>query len=220
MVGKCREWTEEQVETAAVLCLVYGKFIEVWRQKEQAMHNSQLAKLLLANSAREVRTPLNAIINYLEIALEGPLDADTREHISKSHCASKSLIYVINDLLDLTKTEEGQDLIKEEIIDLPAALREAADAFRGDAKRKDIDFQVIEHPEFPQDVYGDQRRTRQAVVNIIANSVQNTSSGFIRVEMWLQDLTNTRAIFEIVVSDSGVGISDARLDDCSESSSR
>lgn len=177
------------------------------------MHNSQLTKLLLANSAHEVRTPLNAIINYLEIALEGPLDEDTREHISKSHSASKSLIYVINDLLDLTKTEEGQDLIKEEVFDLPSTIREAAEAFRGDAKRKEVDYQVIEHPGFPQDVYGDARRTRQAVANIIANSIQNTSAGFIRIEMWLQDLTDSRAIVEIVVSDSGVGMSSSRLDD-------
>jgi light-regulated signal transduction histidine kinase (bacteriophytochrome) len=69
VIRKCREWTEEEIETAAVLCLVYGKFIEVWRQKEAALQNSQLTKLLLANSAHEVRTPLNAIINYLEIAL-------------------------------------------------------------------------------------------------------------------------------------------------------
>ena len=99
IVGQCRDWTEEQIETAAVLCLVYGKFIEVWRQKEVALQNSQLTKLLLANSAHEVRTPLNAIINYLEIALEGSIDSETREHLSKSHSASKSLIHVVNDLL-------------------------------------------------------------------------------------------------------------------------
>jgi light-regulated signal transduction histidine kinase (bacteriophytochrome) len=75
VVGKCRDWTEEEVETAAVVCLVYGKFIEVWRQKEAALQNSQLTKLLLANSAHEVRTPLNAIINYLEIALGLSTDA-------------------------------------------------------------------------------------------------------------------------------------------------
>ena len=111
-MGKCREWTEEEIETAAVLCLVYGKFIEVWRQKEAALQNSQLTRLLLANSAHEVRTPLNAIINYLEIALEGALDTETRDNLAKSHSASKSLIYVINDLLDLTKTEEGGELTK------------------------------------------------------------------------------------------------------------
>lgn len=102
VLGKCREWSEEQIETAAVLCLVYGKFIEVWRQKEAALQNSRLTRLLLANSAHEVRTPLNAIINYLEIALEGSLDQETRDNLARSHSASKSLIYVINDLLDLT----------------------------------------------------------------------------------------------------------------------
>jgi len=71
-----------------------------------------MASLLLNNASHEgsclidgltvVRTPLNAIINYLEIALEGHLDQDTREHLVKSYAASKSLIYVINDLLDLT----------------------------------------------------------------------------------------------------------------------
>ena len=89
IVGKCREWTEEQIETAAVLCLVYGKFIEVWRQKEAALHKSELTKLLLANSAHEVRTPLNAIINYLEIALEGAIDPETRENLSRSHSGTE-----------------------------------------------------------------------------------------------------------------------------------
>ena len=69
------------------------------------MHNTELMRLLLANSAHEVRTPLNAIINYLEIALDGSLHHETRENLAKSHSTSKPLIYVINDLLNLTKTE-------------------------------------------------------------------------------------------------------------------
>ena len=133
IVGRCRDWTDEEIETGSVLCLVYGKFIEVWRQKEAALQNSQLTRLLLANSAHEVRTPLNAIINYLEIALEGQLDQDTRENLSRSHSASKSLVYVINDLLDLTKTEGGQTLVKDEPFDLLQTLKEATDAFIGDA---------------------------------------------------------------------------------------
>lgn len=212
VVGKCREWTEEQVETAAVLCLVYGKFIEVWRQKEAALQSSQLTRLLLANSAHEVRTPLNAIINYLEIALEGALDQETRENLAKSHSASKSLIYVINDLLDLTKTEEGKDLIKDEIFDLPAAIREATDLFNGDVKRKGIEYTVVEHPGVPQFVHGDQRRVRQAVANITANAVQHTSNGFVHVDIWLQEITNNKVNIEIVVEDSGAGMSNQKLD--------
>ena len=212
VVGKCREWTEEQIETAAVLCLVYGKFIEVWRQKEAALQNSELTKLLLANSAHEVRTPLNAIINYLEIALEGAIDQETRDNLSRSHSASKSLVYVINDLLDLTKTEEGHDLIKDEVFDLPATVREATDSFTGDAKRKRIEYAVVEHPGVPQFVVGDQRRVRQAISNVTANAIKYTSNGAVKVELWLADHQEHRVDIDIVVQDTGSGMSAEKLD--------
>jgi len=210
--GKCREWTEEEIETAAVLCLVYGKFIDVWRQKEAALQNTQLTKLLLANSAHEVRTPLNAIINYLEIALEGNLDQETRENLAKSHSASKSLIYVINDLLDLTKTEAGTELVHEEVFDLKTTFREAVEAFKGDAKRKQITFEVMEHPGLPDKVIGDQRRVRQAISNVTANAIQATTRGDVKVEISVVGRRETHINVEVVVQDTGVGMSAKKLD--------
>jgi light-regulated signal transduction histidine kinase (bacteriophytochrome)/CheY-like chemotaxis protein len=213
VVGKCREWTEEEIETAAVLCLVYGKFIEVWRQKEAALQSSQLTRLLLANSAHEVRTPLNAIINYLEIALEGSLDSETRENLSRSHSASKSLIYVINDLLDLTKTEEGGSLIKGETFDLSATLKEATDMFLNDAKRKGIEYEVTEHPGLPQLCIGDQRRVRQAISNITANAIQNTTEGSIKVDMYVASRPDKDHVdVDVAVTDTGVGMNAKKLD--------
>ncbi|KAI9787441.1 MAG: Light-sensor Protein kinase [Peltula sp. TS41687] len=212
VVGRCKEWTEEQIETAAVLCLVYGKFISVWRRKEAALQSSQLTQLLLANSAHEVRTPLNAIINYLEIALEGNIDRDTREYLAKSHSASKSLICVINDLLDLTKTEEGQELIRAEEFDLPATVREAVDMFAGEAKRKQIRLEVHQCPRLPRVVLGDQRRVRQAISNITANAIQHTSQGFIRVELSVVSQSEGRVDVDIIIEDSGSGMSAKQLD--------
>ncbi|KAK0931403.1 hypothetical protein LTR91_000352 [Friedmanniomyces endolithicus] len=212
VLGKCREWTEEEIETAAVLCLVYGKFIDVWRQKEAAVQNSQLTRLLLANSAHEVRTPLNAIINYLEIALEGTLDSETRDNLAKSHSASKSLIYVINDLLDLTKTEQGGELNKDEIFDLKGTFVEAADMFRGDAKRKGIAYEVVDRLELPGQVIGDQRRVRQAISNIAANAIQHTSKGSVRIEMSLASREGHHVDVEISVEDTGVGMNAKKLD--------
>lgn len=212
VVGKCRDWTEEEIETAAVLCLVYGKFIEVWRQKEAALQNSQLTRLLLANSAHEVRTPLNAIINYLEIALEGTLDQETRDNLAKSHSASKSLIYVINDLLDLTKTEEGGELVKDEIFDLSATLYEATDMFKGDARRKNLTYEVSDRPGLPRQVIGDQRRVRQAISNVTANAIQNTSSGSVKVDMSVASREENRVEVEISVTDTGIGMTSKKLD--------
>ncbi|KAL2759477.1 hypothetical protein ACRALDRAFT_2096257 [Sodiomyces alcalophilus JCM 7366] len=210
--GKCREWSEDDVETAAVLCLVYGKFIEVRRQREAAMESSRLTQLLLANSAHEVRTPLNAIINYLEIALEGTLDQETRDNLAKSHSASKSLIYVINDLLDLTKTEEGKSLVTDQSFDLSVCLREATDMFAGEAKRKGIEYNVVEHPGLPRSVYGDGRRVRQAISNVVANAVQHTSAGMVQVELYVTEVMDHRVCVEIVVQDTGIGMSSDELD--------
>ncbi|KAJ5151599.1 hypothetical protein N7492_009894 [Penicillium capsulatum] len=214
VLSQSREWSDSDVETAAVLCLVYGKFIKVWRQKEAAMQTSQLTKLLLANSAHEVRTPLNAIINYLEIALEGALDTETRESLTKSHSASKSLIYVINDLLDLTNTEKGQELIKDETFDLRRTFQEATDMLAGEAKRKGISYIVSTQPGIPSTVFGDQRRVRQVFSNIISNAIQQTMSGAVTVEMWrsaTQELKNHIAV-EVIVIDTGVGMSKSKLE--------
>lgn len=212
VLGKCREWSEEQVETSAVLCLVYGKFIEVWRQKEAALQSSRLTRLLLANSAHEVRTPLNAIINYLEIALEGSLDQEIRDNLAKSHSASKSLIYVINDLLDLTQTEEGQNLVKDEVFDFGMCIREATEPFVNDAKRKGIEYQVIEHPGLPRHVCGDSRRLRQAISNVAANAVQNTANGYVKVELYVSEVLDRRVRIEILVEDTGKGMTARQLD--------
>ena len=195
------------------MCLVYGKFIEVWRQKEAALQKSQLTKLLLANSAHEVRTPLNAIINYLEIALEGSLDPEIRDNLSKSHSASKSLIYVINDLLDLTKTEQGNDLIKDDVFDLTATVKEATDAFASDAKRKQLSYDFVANPGIPQYVVGDQRRVRQAVSNITANAIQNTQSGSVRIELWLARAEERHVDVDFAVEDTGAGMSPSKLDE-------
>ncbi|KAL2020152.1 hypothetical protein VTK56DRAFT_8676 [Thermocarpiscus australiensis] len=212
VAGKCREWSGEQVESAAVLCLVYGKFIEVWRQKQAALKSSRLTRLLLENSAHEVRTPLNAIINYLEIALEGTLDQETRDNLARSHSASQSLICVINDLLDLTRIEEGRELIKDEIFDLSACIREVTGSFKNAARRKGIEYDVIEHPGLPPLVYGDQRRVREAVANVAANAVAYTSEGSVRIELYVVEAQGRRVRVEIVVQDTGKGMNDTRLD--------
>lgn len=176
------------------------------------MQNSKLTQLLLANSAHEVRTPLNAIINYLELALEGSLDQETRDNLSRSHSASKSLVCVINDLLDLTKAEQGRALVQDEVFDLRACFQEATDPFRVDTERKGIAYVVTQHPGIPRFVHGDGRRVRQAITNVTANAVQHTDRGSVEVEAFVTEIKGSCAIVEIVVADSGVGMSPQQLD--------
>ncbi|CAE6413025.1 unnamed protein product [Rhizoctonia solani] len=214
--GRCRAWTDEQLETAGVLALVYGKFIEVWRQKETALKTNQLTNLLLSNASHEVRTPLNHIINYLEMALNGPLDSETRENLVRSHTASRSLLFTINDLLDLTRHETGNETSFNEPFDLPGTIEDAVTLYRIEAMRRQIQF-VVDTTDCPQMVTGDSKKIRTVVSNLTANAVKYTEVGQISVEcrrfkepIGLRD--SKEVAVEIVVADTGCGISSAKLE--------
>ncbi|KZP05210.1 Fph type histidine kinase [Athelia psychrophila] len=214
--GRSRSWTDEHMETAGVLALVYGKFIEVWRQKESALQTTRLTNILLSNASHEVRTPLNHIINYLEMALDGPLDDETRENLSMSHAASKSLLFTINDLLDLTRLESGHETSLNEAFDLQAAIEEATRVYKNEASRRNIEF-ALDVTNSPQMVIGDVKKIKTVVANLTANSLKYTKDGSITVQCrTFGEPEGLRApkqtAVEIVVADSGCGIPSDKLE--------
>ncbi|GAA5950234.1 hypothetical protein JCM21900_003518 [Sporobolomyces salmonicolor] len=222
VMGKSRVWTDEEKETASVLCLVYGKFIAVWREKESALAASQLTNLLLANASHEVRTPLNAIINYLELALDGPIQGEVRDNLVRSHTASKSLVHVINDLLDLTRIEQGNELFLTEPFNISETLQESISLHREEAKRRGLTLDIVENPPgTPPVVLGDRGKIRQIVSNVAGNALKQTKEGGILIE-WgeLVDANIEDALHEkqdsirigISITDTGVGISEQTLE--------
>ncbi|CAG7949857.1 unnamed protein product [Penicillium olsonii] len=201
-------WSTAEIGKASILSQIYRTFTDVWQEKEMTLQNNQLMRLLLANSAHEFRTPLNAIINFLEIALDGPLDQETRDNLSRSHSASRSLVYIINDLLDLTNAENGQQLIKDEVFELSETLTEATDIFWEEARQKHVNLQVVQHAALPP-VLGDQRRVRQVITNLISNAVQHTSSGAVTIESCVvpESLNPDCISVEVAIHDTGSGMS-------------
>ncbi|CAO1636867.1 unnamed protein product [Sympodiomycopsis kandeliae] len=220
ITGTCRAWKDEELETASVLCLVYGKFITVWRSKEAAMQYNQLNRLLLSNASHEVRTPLHHLVSYLEMALDGALDAETRENLNRGRIASKSLLFTINDLLDISRAEQGKQLFLQEPFDLAETVREAVEMYEWEAKRQKISFKVITRPQTCM-VLGDRNRLRQVLVNTTSNAIRHTGEGgSIYVEMkqrkkgktTLQMPEGTDVEIELSISDTGCGIARERLE--------
>ena len=169
-----------------------------------------------------VRTPLNHIINYLEMALEGPLDDDTRESLVRSHSASRALVHVINDLLDLTRTETGQQFFLQDPLDLGNTIEEAVAIHHLEAERAGVAFEIIENPSgTPQTLLGDRGKIRQIVANVTANAVKHTKAGKVTIE-WgelpkeIEDPAETwqdTIKIGIAVSDTGDGIPEDQLEE-------
>lgn len=221
VIGTSRVWTDEELETAGVLALVYGKFIEVWRQKETLKRSNQLSAILLANASHEVRTPLNHIINYLELALEGNLDQETRENLTKSHRASKSLLFTINDLLEISKLESGKQVAFSEPFDLEETIHSVLSQYQAEAQRNNLTFDIDCDIDV-KFVEGDAKKIGTVIGNLTANAIENTREGGITVSTRFVErlhksdadsgVVTTMVVAETRISDTGVGIETAKLE--------
>ncbi|KAK4046108.1 hypothetical protein OIV83_006334 [Microbotryomycetes sp. JL201] len=222
VLGKCRAWTDEQLETGGALALVYGKFISVWREQREALAQRQMSAILLANASQEVRTPLNAIIQYLEQALDSEVSNEVRDNLMRSHAASRSLIHVINDLLDLTRTEEGRELFLQDPFDLPRTISESLAVHKAEANRRGLSLEVVENPTgTPRTVLGDRGKIKTIITSVVNNAVKHTKEGGILVE-WgeLADQDVEDALEKkqdsirigISITDTGVGMSESKLE--------
>jgi signal transduction histidine kinase len=217
------------VEAAGITRLVYGNFIRVWREKEADLQESRIKRILLFNLSHEcelgiplidlsdanqlVRTPLNAVVNFLEMAMEETCDKSIKPILSLSHNATKSLIYVIDDLLNLTAGAKQPVPLAHRAFDLPKALKSILDQFQSHAHKKLLTFDVITDIGFPRFVFGDLQRLQQAVSSLVTNSIQYTDQGYVIIHLGVLATTPGRCIIRISVQDSGIGISQHELDD-------
>lgn len=161
-----------------------------------------------------VRTPLNSIINYLEIILDsGRIDEITREQLGKSLSSSKSLIYAINDLLDLTRVVSNDPVLMNETFDFKAEMKNVVDVFREETSRKGLQLSAnLGSDIIPTLVKGDPMRLRQAISNILSNAVEHTTRGMIIFGIDVLESNDLRSLIEITVQDDGCGMSEEQLD--------
>ena len=185
--------------------------------REQAEQVAQLKSEFLANMSHEIRTPMNGVLGFAEMMLEADLAPQQRRHAELIVQSGRSMMLLLNDILDLSKIEAGQFTIDESPVDLHATLSECAALHRPDAERKgvalrfecdcgDADGHALD-PSLRHWVMTDGLRLRQIILNLLGNAVKFTDSGTIRLSYHLSDDQLT-----IAVEDSGIGIDVSRFD--------
>ncbi len=181
---------------------------ELRASKKAAEVANQAKSEFLANMSHEIRTPMNAILGFTEILESQTKDKITREHLSAISASSKSMLRLINDILDLSKIEAGKLELRYKATDIKALLHEIEKVFSWKAKEKHIDFKVEMDPELPNALYLDEVRIRQILFNLVGNALKFTNKGFVKLSLNQEYTKRQRSNLDLyfTVQDTGIGI--------------
>ena len=190
--------------------------------RDEAEKGNRAKSNFLSSMSHDIRTPMNAIIGYTNIAREKIDDPEmVRESLNKISSSSKYLLSLINDVLDMSKIESGKLQINEEECDLRVIFERIADLTRSQASKKQLDISYdIESIEQPY-IIGDELRLEQILINITSNAVKYTpDGGSIFISAREQESSGDVHRYEFKVKDTGIGMSEDYLPHIFESFSR
>ena len=184
---------------------------DILKAKEKAEKASQAKSEFLANMSHEIRTPLNSVLGFSEILQTMVTDERQKNFLSKIHSSGKTLLSLINDILDLSKIEAGKLDINFESICIRDIFSDIEYMFQDKFQHKKLEFiSEISH-DFPESLYIDKLRLRQIFINLVGNSLKFTEKGRVILRAYLLNIkeqaseNKTNIVFE--VEDTGMGIS-------------
>ena len=191
-------------------CIFYLRQ-EMNEQKQNAIMANKANKAkdtFLANMSHEIRTPINAVLGMNEMIIRESKDINMVSYARKIREAGQSLLTIVNDILDISKIESGKMEITPVDYCLPELFRKIFDINESIIKEKKIDFNVKLKNDIPVDVYGDDARIRQIIMNLVSNAIKYTNEGSIIISVATRDFEDDKFNLVVSVEDTGIGISE------------
>ena len=180
--------------------------------KREAEFASQLKTNFLANISHELRTPMNAIFGMTELLLMTSLTEEQRDSAQTIHNSSKSLLELINELLDMSKIEAGQMKLQMIDFDLVSCLENVVDLLAPTAHQKNLEITLLISDSVPSQLQGDRNRLQQIFINLVSNAIKFTKEGEVCIKVYLEEETETTAVLYFMVHDTGIGMMPTDLD--------
>jgi signal transduction histidine kinase/CheY-like chemotaxis protein len=179
--------------------------------KEAADQANAAKSRFLANMSHEIRTPLNAVLGFSQLLSNQLEHPEMVEYANSITSSGKSLLSLINDILDVSKIDAGKFELNNAFFDVRRFFTEVEHIFALMVRKKNLDFLIQVDDFLPRLMYLDEVRLRQVMINIIGNAVKFTDEGFIKVHVFHKDKNpsetkhkNCDLVIEVI--DSGIGI--------------
>lgn len=176
-----------------------------WIVSEKQKHLSESKSIFLANMSHEIRTPMNAIIGTSEILLRSDLKKDQHNYVKNILNSSKSLLSIVNDVLDFSKIESGKFTIVNDPYEIESLLNDINELAAMRLGTKPVYFLLEIDQDVPAHLNGDMARVKQILVNIVGNAIKFTQKGYIKlvVSSFYKD---QQFYMQFKVIDTGIGI--------------
>jgi len=178
-------------------------------QRDKSDSANQAKSEFLANMSHEIRTPMNAVLGFTEILKSKERDQEKFSYLERIHSSGKTLMTLINDILDLSKIESGKMELQYSITSIVFILKEMNTIFERKVLDKGVDFQVETEASVPEALLIDETRLRQILINLIGNAIKFTDTGFIRLlatAIETDQVIGSRIDLTISIEDTGIGI--------------
>jgi signal transduction histidine kinase/CheY-like chemotaxis protein len=208
-----REQLEQRVaERTAELADANRALTDAVATATKAQHAAEQAtrakSAFLANMSHEIRTPMNAILGMTHLTLDTPLNARQQDYLTKVDSAARSLLRLIDDILDYSKIEAGRLDLERTDFQLETVFGRLSQMLAVRADDKDLELLFRIDPAVPLTLAGDALRLGQILINLTANAIKFTERGEITVAVTCESITAQAICLRFSVSDTGIGLSE------------
>ena len=176
------------------------------KQKKEIEELNQMQNRFFSSMSHEIRTPINTIVGLNEMILREEVSDEVATDAKSIQGASKMLLTLINDILDMSKIESGKMDIVPITYDTGDMLSDVVNMIWVRAKEKGLEFHIDVDQGMPSQLFGDEVRIKQILINVLNNAVKYTSEGSVTLSIQCKKMENGQAEISYSVTDTGMGI--------------
>ena len=185
---------------------------KLFMQKNKSEQDSKAKNEYLANMAHDIRTPINTVLGMNEMILRENTNVEVNEYANNIKRASNILVELVNDILDISKIESGNMELLEDSYEVGELLNDIITVIKDKCKKKNLQFVVNVDKSIPSQLYGDENKIKQVLLNLLTNAVKYTQSGTVTFEIKVMNRNGSDNVeLYVAVEDTGSGIQQENL---------